>query len=212
MNKMAKDVKEPKKDAAATTKAAQPKTKRKSVDKWKKKSWYTLVAPTEFESKELGQTVAEKPELLVSRVVTITAGEIANQPKKGHIHLRFKVVNINANKAHTQAVGHSIKDSYMKRVVRRRCSKIMLVKDYLSKDKKSFKVKTIVVTERKASNRQKADLQKKTEEIVAKFIAETDSKKIVEQLVFGNLPNRIYPDIKKIVPIKRIEIVNSALL
>ena len=209
---MAKDVKEPKKDAAAGSAKVQPKTKRKSVDKWKKKAWYSIVAPSEFEGRLLGETVAEKPELLQGRIVSITAGELANQPKKGHIHLKFRVININANKANTEPAGHLIKDSYMKRVVRRRSSKIMLVKDYQSKDKRTFKVKTVVVTERKASQRQKAGLLKKTDEIVAKFIAETDSKKVVEQLVFGNLPNRIYPEAKKIVPIKRIEIANSSLL
>lgn len=209
---MGKDTKEQKKEATAAAKAAQPKTKRKSVDKWKKKAWYTLVAPEEFERKELGTTVAEKPELVLGRVVSVTAGELANQPKKGHIHLKFKASDINANKAHTQAVGHVIKDSYMKRVVRRRSSKIMLVREYSSKDKKTFKTKVVIVTERKASNRQKAAVLRKADEITGRFIGELDAKKVVEQLVFGNLPNRIYPEAKKIVPIKRIEVVKSFLL
>lgn len=33
----------------------QPKQRKKTVDKWKKKSWYTIVAPKDFESKELGE-------------------------------------------------------------------------------------------------------------------------------------------------------------
>lgn len=207
---MAKDVKEQKKEG--TPAKVQPKARKKSVDKWKKKAWYTLVAPEEFERKELGETISEKPETLIGRIVSITAGELANQPKKSHIHLKFRVMNVNANKAHTEPAGHMIKDSYMRRVVRRRSSKIMIVSNYASKDKKNFSIKTIIVTERKASNKQKAGVLKKTHDIVAKFVGGLESKKVVEELVFGNLPNRIFPEIKKIVPIKRIEIVNSSLL
>jgi small subunit ribosomal protein S3Ae len=207
---MAKEVKEQKKEGAAAK--PQQKARKKSVDKWKKKSWYTIIAPEEFERKELGETISEKPENVVGRVVNITAGELANQPKKSHIHIKFKVVNVTANKAHAEAVGHTIKDTYLKRIIRRRSSKIMIVGTYASKDKKNFSIKTIIVTEKKASNRQKASILKKANEIVAKFISNLESKKVVEELVFGNLPNKIFPEIKKIVPIKRIEIVNSALL
>ena len=38
--------------------ADKPKAKSKVVDKWKMKSWYTLVAPEIFDSKEMGQVVS----------------------------------------------------------------------------------------------------------------------------------------------------------
>lgn len=196
----------------AEAKSAAAKAKKKGVDKWKKKVWYTLLAPEEFERRPLGDTVAEKPEALIGRVVTITGRELANQPKKSHIHLKFRVKDVSGNKANTEAVGHEIKDGYMRRVVRRRASKIMSVKNYATKDAKSFKVKTVIVTERQASRVQCADIRRKAEEITAKIIADLDSKKVIDELVFGTITNKIYPDIKKVVPIKRIEITSSELL
>jgi len=92
----------------------QPKKKTKTTDKWKKKSWYAIIAPEEFERKQLGETVVEKPENLIGRVVTVTGRELANQPKKQHIQLKFKVRTVAANKANTEAVGHEVKDSYLK--------------------------------------------------------------------------------------------------
>lgn len=196
----------------AEAKSAAAKAKKKGVDKWKKKTWFILLAPEEFERRPLGDTVAENPESLIGRTVTITGRELANQPKKSHIHLRFKVMDVSGSKANTQAVGHEIKDGYMRRVVRRRASKIMSVKNYTTKDGKSFKVKTVVVTERKASRMQEADIRRKTEGVTAKIVAELDSKKVIDELVFGTITNRIYPEIKRVVPVKRIEITSSELL
>jgi len=90
---MAKD-KKGKKD-----KAPQPKTRKKTTDKWKKKAWYTIVAPDEFESKEIGETIVEKPENLVGRTIIITGRELANQPKKQHVQLKFKIRETKGNKA-----------------------------------------------------------------------------------------------------------------
>ena len=50
------------------------------------------------------------------------------------------------------------------------------------------------------------------EKVCAKLVAEIDSKKIVDELVFGTPANRVYPDLKKIIPIKRIEFANSTIL
>lgn len=200
------------KEDKATSKQAQQKTKRKTVDKWKKKAWYKLYAPEEFERKELGETIAEKPELVVGRTVEVTASELANQPKKSHVQIKFKVSNIVANKGQCEAIGHNIKDSYLKRVVRRRTSKIMVVKKFETKDKKNVKVKVVVVTEKKSSGRQKTSILKIVEESTKKFLSQLETKKVIEQLVFGNLPNKIYSEAKKIVPIRRVEIVSSKIL
>ena len=204
MAKETKDTKEkPKK---------QLKTRKKVTDKWKKKSWFTLIAPAEFERKVLGETVVEKPESLIGKTIKITARELANQPKKQHIQLKFKVISYTGNKADTKIVGHEIKDSFLKRLVRRRSSKIMSVKTYLSKDKIKFRIKFIIVTEKKVSRKQKASVQKKTEEMATKIISQIENNKVIDELVFGSIPNKIYPELKPIVPIKRIEITKSTII
>jgi len=192
--------------------AVKPKNKGKTVDKWKKKSWYTIFAPLEFERKEIGETVAEKPEMLIGRTVTITGRELANQAKKNHFTLKFRVKEVAANKAFTEAFGHEIKESYMRRVVRRRTSKVMVVNNYVSKDNASFRVKIVAVTDRACSGPQKTAVRKKLEEAAKKTLSEIDSKKMIDEMVFGNVSNSLYAEAKKIVPIKRVEIVSSALL
>lgn len=209
-----KEKKEKTKAERAAKKAAKApsKAKKKTTDKWKKKTWYTIIAPKEFENKEIGETLTEKPETLKGRIITITGRELANQPKKQHIQLKFKIKDVTGSKAITEVIGHLIKDNYLKRVVRRRSSKIMSVKNYSTSDGKNFKIKVIVITEKKSSKSQKTAIRKKTEELMKKTIEHLHSNKVVDELVFGTIPNKIYPQLKKIVPIKRIEITNSSLI
>jgi len=206
---MAKKDKDSKKEKAPKP---QPKTKKKTVDKWKKKTWYTIVAPEEFERKEIGETLSEKPESLMGRTIKITGRELANQPKKQHIQIKFMIVKVTGGTANTEAVGHEIKDSFLRRVVRRKTSKVTSVKNYSSKDGKHFKVKIVVVTEKKISRNQRTGVMKKTEELAKQIMAELDGRKVIDELVFGTIPNKIYPVLKKIVPIKRIEITKSAII
>ena len=48
------------------------KGRRKTVDKWKKKKWYTITASKIFNKKPLGETPVEKPVNLASRTIKIT--------------------------------------------------------------------------------------------------------------------------------------------
>ncbi len=213
---MAKDKKDTKEANKATkqqqAQAKGVKNKRKTTDKWKKKVWYTLVAPQEFERKEIGETIAEKPESLIGRVISVTGRELANQPKKQHFTLKFQVTNVAANKAHTESVGHSIKESYIKRIVRRKTSKVMVVENYPTKDNKVYKLKVVAITEKKCSRIQRTALRKKISEVTKALVADVEARKIVDEIVFGNLPNKIYSDVKKIVPTRRLEITNSTLI
>ncbi|MFH1257267.1 MAG: hypothetical protein V1494_08335 [Candidatus Diapherotrites archaeon] len=186
-------------------------SQRRTVDKWKKKLWFTIFAPEEFERIELAETVAEKPENVMGRTIRLSVREIANQAKKSHISVIFKVAEVTGNKASTEAIGHEIKEGYMRRLIRRRGSKIEATQTVTLKDGKRAKVKTVVLAARKATGPQETAVRKMLEEEVAGHCAKIESKKIVEELVFGNLPLKIFNSIKKIVPIKRVEIVRSSI-
>ena len=48
---------------------AKAKARRRVRDTWKEKSWYTIKTPVNFEDKEIGETPAKDPELLIGRGV-----------------------------------------------------------------------------------------------------------------------------------------------
>lgn len=182
-----------------------------TADKWKKKMWYAIYAPKEFDRKELGETVAVKPELLNGRTIAVGLRQLSNQIKKQHVTVYFRVNEVKGNKAYTEVVGHVIKDAFLKRFIRRRCSKIEAVQNFSTKDNMNGKVKTVVVTARKVTNKQKKAIRKITIELTEKFIKSAASDELVSKLIFGNLDTEIMNAAKKIAPIKRVEITRSRI-
>jgi len=52
--------------------ASKPKIKKsRTADKWKKKQWYNIIAPAEFDKVVIGETVAEKPKNIEGRIIKI---------------------------------------------------------------------------------------------------------------------------------------------
>ncbi|MBI2598211.1 MAG: hypothetical protein HYW50_03375 [Candidatus Diapherotrites archaeon] len=82
--------------------------KKRKVDKWKKKTWFTIIAPKEFAGKEIGTTVAEKPENLLGRTIWVSVRDLAAQARKQHVTIIFKIFDVKGNKAFAKAAGHFI--------------------------------------------------------------------------------------------------------
>ncbi|MDO8538659.1 MAG: hypothetical protein Q7S21_07300 [archaeon] len=184
-------------------------TKKRSVDTWKKKKWFAIISPKMFGEKQIEETVAEKPELLINRIVSPTVRELGGNPKKSFYNLDFKVFEVQGLKANTKLVGHQLKGSFLKRFIRRRASKIELTQFVTVKDGAKVKVKTVVLTERKATGIQKTAIRKAIEAIVAADARKHDSEKFIYDIVFGDIEHRINKAIKNIILIKKIEIVQS---
>ncbi len=190
---------------------AKPKTKKKTVDKWKKKIWYTLYAPAYFDSKPLGETIAEKPEMVKDRVI-IVGGRDLSTAKRANGAVSFKVVDVKGNKAYTEVVGHQVSPDYLRRMVRRRSSKVECVQDVTTKDNVKVRVKTVVLTGRKATKNQKTAIHKIVVEEINQFVRPKTYDKVITEFVFGNLPAKIIGEAKKVAIIKKAEIVKSRVL
>jgi len=88
----------------------------------------------------------------------------------------------------------------------------MTVQNYTSKDGKTYKIKVVIITEKKASHNQRTSIRKTTGNFISKIISGFPSNKVVDELVFGTIPNKLYSELKQIVPVKRIELVKSKLV
>jgi len=185
---------------------------RQTMDKWKRKVNYTIFAPEDFDNKALAETVATKPEQLIGRNISAGMRDLTNEVKKQFITVKFKVTEVKGNKAYTTVVGHSIKEIYIKRLIRRRSSKMQVVGDYLTRDAKKVKVKAVVISAKKLAQKKKTGIRNIMKDIIAKYVRGKDQDKIIGELVFGNLPGKIFNEVKKIAAIKRVEITKSNII
>lgn len=197
-----KKEKEEKKVASKTT-----VTKKRGLDKWKKKSWYSIFTPEEFDKTEIGTTVSEKPELVMGRMILVNAAQVSRQPKFSHISLHFKVDSVQGQKAFTKLVGFEVSDSYLRRIVRRRTTKIEAVTDIVTKDGQKARVKIVTVSAIRLTQTQAKSIRKILVEELEKASQSREFKLLAQEMIFGSLATVMVKRAKKIAAIKRTEIV-----
>lgn len=186
--------------------------KARTVDKWKKKTWFQLIAPPEFDKKVLGETIGEKPKNLVNRIVEVNLDELTGQKLRRHINVLFKVADVEGNQAKTVVVGHYISESFMNRLVRRRMSKVELTQTVETSDGKKVKVKSVALSMRKLKRRQQAAIVKEIADKVAKGGSKKTFNEFSQEIIFGVFASKLFKQMVKIAPLKRFEIVKSRLL
>lgn len=195
--------------------ADQPVTKKtKLVDKWKMKSWYTLVAPEMFDSRELGQVVSSDEPNLKDRIIRMGLGDMLGSFSQGTAYtvVYFRVSNVTGKTAHTKFIGHELVPGYVRTLARRRRSVMNQVDDVTTRDGVNVRIKSICISGIKVSEGVRADVRKGISESVKAIAKNMDFPVLAQEMVFGKLSSKIFGAVKKIGPLKRVEIRKSEVL
>jgi small subunit ribosomal protein S3Ae len=183
-----------------------------SDKKKKKKFWYPIVAPKQFQNTKLGETRAYNAEELVGKVVKSNLMTLTNDPKKQSITLSFRVQEISNNTGVTSLINYSINNAHIKRLVRKASKKLegsFIVK---TKDNKTYRIKPIILTRYKANNSVLTALRKGSEELITKYIAGLNSEDVYAQIITHKLQMETKNTLKKIYPISICEIKAFTLI
>jgi small subunit ribosomal protein S3Ae len=183
------------------------KTRRKTVDKWKKKKWFVIKASKIFDSKNLGETPAEKPVHLTNRVISVKMDRLTGQRNKRDITIFFKTDDVQGQTINTKISKFEIARSSIGRMVRRRNTKVAVV-EKIPVEGGEAKTTFVVVTVRKATNAQKASIR----EIVQKNLFKLKTKdfeEVVKELLLGQFSAKVFKDVSKIVPVKKAIVSKS---
>ncbi len=191
---------------------ANAKPKRAVVDKWKKKKKFVIMGSKEVGNIELGETISEKPETVVNRRIKVNMGLALNQAKKKNIDLTFKIKNVQGSNALTEISGYEVKKSYLRRLFRRRSSKIESVQYLKTKDNKKIKIVSVIVTFRKVEREKTKDIRKILETFTAKLVSANNFDAIMSMILQKDILYDILPDLKKIASIKKAELELVKLL
>ena len=185
---------------------------RKIRDKWRAKSWYNVLAPPAFDNVTVAETLTDNPDKLIGRVAEVSLQDITNDFRKSHITLYFKINKVEENNAHTEFVGHSLTSDYIRRMIRRRKSKIDGVYDLKTKDNGLIRVKPFAITEKRIQNSQKKIIRNAIKKTITEEAAKTTMSEFVKNIIDGKIGSEIYKNCKKLYPVKRIEINKTEVL
>jgi small subunit ribosomal protein S3Ae len=182
---------------------------RKVKDKWKAKIWYNIRAPPMYNGAVIAETLADDSEKLMGRVAEATLQDLTGDFSKMHIKMRFKVQAVRGNECATKFDGHELTSDYIRRLTRRKHSKIDAVIDVTTKDGFSFRIKPMAITERRAQQSQEQEIRRIAARIIGAAATEQDHGTFIKGVVNGDLAQLIFVDARKIYPLKRVEIRKS---
>ena len=191
---------------------AKAKSRRRVRDTWKEKSWYTIKTPVNFEDKEIGETPAKDPNLLIGRGVEITMRELRGDFSKQYIKLRFEIDNVAGTVANTKFTGHRTTTDYVRSMIRRGTSRVDASAVVTTKDERKLKLQVLAVTSRRAKSSQQKFMRKTIEEMLHETASEKSFDELSMMMINGKFASEIYHQAKKIYPLKRVEIIKSKVI
>jgi len=179
---------------------------RKVKDRWKAKNWYQIQAPSLFDNVPVSETISDNPQNLIGRVTEVSMQDLTNDFRKSHIKLYFKINKVEESTAMTFFKGHTLTSDYLRRMIRRRKSRVDGVYDVQTKDGAQLRVKPFAITEKRIQNSQKKLIRSVMKETIVNHGKDKTLNELLKEILEGKTGSEIYKNCKKYYPVKRVEI------
>jgi small subunit ribosomal protein S3Ae len=184
-------------------------------DKWRSKHWYKVRAPGLFQHAELGETMASEPEHIMGRTLETTLQELSGGADvgKAHIKLRFRIDRTTGeNLAETSFIGHELTSDYVRRLARRKRSKIDATVDVTTKDGVQMVLKPVAVGEQRLQSHLRTELRHKIRTTLIEEAAQRSAPEFVREMLQGDLAKLLSQNVRTLYPLKKIEIRSSDVI
>jgi small subunit ribosomal protein S3Ae len=179
---------------------------RKKLVKTKKKKWYLIVTPKFMGEKPIGETFLDVMDSAVGRSITVNLMQLSGDVKRQSANIQFEISGIKDNKLTTKIIGYSFSPSSIKRLVRRRITRVddsILVR---SKDKKLVRIKPLLLTRGKVSRAVEQNMRAKLRQELIKSVSNTEFETLFNLILKYQLQRELRDRLSKVYPIKNLEI------
>ncbi len=187
----------------------------KTVDKWKSKKWYNVLAPELFDKKQMCEVVAADPKKLANRVIRSSLMElgVSGTSQTGMFTtLKFRITDVNGTDAHTKLLGHEIAPSFIRTFARRGKSLIHQVVDEKTKDGVDIRLKLIAVTGSGVSQNTRRNLRELLVAETRAAVKEKQYNELIQDVFFGRFSSKLFNQLKTITKMRRVEVRKSEIM
>lgn len=181
-------------------------------DKWRGKSWYTVLAPSYFGNIELGAVPADAPEKLVGRVIDSTLYDITNDFAHQYLKMYFQITEVDGKTARTMFKGHEYSRDYLRSLVRRRTTKVDGIFDVTTKDGYKLQVAVCAFTLSRIRTSQEQAIRAIMRKIIKEKASALTMDQLAQEMVLGKIASDIYNEAKKIAPLRHVGVRKSKLI
>ena len=176
------------------------------VAKLKKKQWYPILAPKQFDNVVIGETLVYEPNQMLGKTLSHSLMNLINDTKRQNINIHFKVVEVEGNNAKTSIIGYQIMPSSIKRFVRRNSEKMDMAFTCETSDNVLLRVKPLVITRGEVKGSIAAKLRNNIVSFLVKTIKKMTYDEIINDLISRKMQDIMRASFNKIYPLKVCEI------
>ncbi len=187
------------------------KRKRRVRDKWRGKSWYTVMSPPYFGGSELGTLPSDDSLKLVGRIVDATLYDITDDFAHQYLKMYFRVTDVEGKIARTVFKGHEYSRDYLRSLVRRRTTRVDGLLTVTTKDGYQLRLAVCAFTLSRIKTSQERAIRVIIKRIVKEKAAVLTFDQFVQEVVLGKIASDIYNEAKKIAPLRHVGIRKSKL-
>ena len=188
------------------------KRRKRIKDKWRGKSWYTVISPPYFGGVELGSLPADEPAKIVGRVIDSTLYDVTDDFAHQYLKMHFQVDNVEGKTAHTVFKGHEYSRDYLRSLVRRRTTRVDGLFNVVTMDGHKLRLAVSVFTLSRIKTSQEQIIRATMQEVVERKASELDFDSFVQEVVLGKIASDIYNEAKKVAPLRHVGIRKSKLV
>ena len=186
--------------------------KKRTVDNWKRKKWYTISADSLFDSRELGKTVALDSKTLNGRVIKKTLNEITNNIRDSNYVLSFRITKVVAGNANTELILMNTKPVYLKRIARRGTSKIENIIFVTTKDNHNLKLKVVFVSGKKYPTALRKEARNQIKDFYTQEIKSKTLKEAWNDIVYQKFTEKAKKKLVKLGYVRTVIVAKAKLL
>ena len=176
------------------------------LTKLKKKQWYQIIAPKQFEEGVLGETLVSDPQMMLGKALSHNLMNLTSDPKRQNINIYFKVVSVEGGKGLTSIVGYEIIPSSVKRFVRRNSEKMNLSFECETADNIPVRIKPLVITKADVKGSVAAKMRNVIVQNLIKTIKKTNYNELMNDVITHKLQSELRAGLNKMYPLKVCEI------
>ncbi len=178
------------------------KTKKETIIK--KKKWFPILSPALLGEKQIGETYLEEIEFAIGRKVAANLMQVTGDIKSQNSSMKFEVTEAKENRLLTKVVEYSYLSSSIKRLIRRRMTRIDDSIVAKTKDEKLVRIKPLLLTRSKVTRSVEKAVRASLRDEVITFVNSTPYEELFASIIKNRVQNDLKAKISKIYPVKAL--------
>ncbi|MCI0559200.1 MAG: 30S ribosomal protein S3ae [Nitrososphaera sp.] len=182
-------------------------------DKWRDKQWIIVNAPAAFGGIPLNHIPITDAVQATGRVIENTMYDIMKQdPSQHQIKVFVQIDKINDGIASTVFKGHEYAKEFLRSLIRRGSSMITFTHDYTTMDGHTFRVATVVFSQRRVNTSRKHEIRLIAHRMLSEKIPKITVDQFAQEVTMGKMASEVMAEAKKVTAIRHLGIRKTKLI